>query len=204
MLEDFEASNQGEVPKKWYSRKGKPQEVYHVEKEKSGNQFLRAVDHGKSIQLFRKKIKWDTLKMPHILWKWRIQKFPAGANELDKTANDSAAGIYVIFRKSLWSYQSIKYVWSQNVPVGTVIRHKKKYPIIVVRSQQDCSLKSKCLGQWVEERRNVVKDYQNLFGQNPPSKPYAIGLLTDANSGPKNSTSNYSAQADYDDIRIAK
>lgn len=41
------------------------------------------------------------------------------------------------------------------------------------------------VGQWVVERRDILKDYRRIFGQDPP-KAGAIAIMTDTdNTGEK-------------------
>jgi hypothetical protein len=53
------------------------------------------------------------------------------------------------------------------------------------------------LNQWLTVRRNLVDDYKKAFGSNPGNL-IAIGVKTDSDS------TRSSAQADYDDIRLAR
>ncbi len=188
VLEDLESYKKGETPEEgWKSRGGKPKEVYLVEKE-GQNQFLRAKDQGQSVQYFRKK-GWDISEQPLLTWRWRVHQFPAGSDERLREKNDSAAAVYVVFPRRFFVPESIKYVWSEKVPEGSIIRHSRRFPTIVVRSGP------KERGKWVMETRNVYQDYFKLF-KRYPGDPVAIGFLTDANAV------GGSAEADYDDLTV--
>lgn len=203
-MEDFETQSNQKFPKGWSSRGGAPEEVYKVHVEDFGNHFLRAIDLGQSVQLFKKKLKWKIREYPNLSWRWRVHAFPQGANEMKGETNDSAAGVYVVFRRGLFDFRSIKYIWSQQVTKETIIRRRYKYPMIVIRSQLDCKQKNECKEEWFWETRNVALDYEKLFKKKPPKKPYAIGVLTDANASFSPKPEPYYAQADYDDFRVLK
>ena len=53
-------------------------------------------------------------------------------------------------------------------------------------------------GEWISETRNVLEDYQLLFGEKPSMKVAAIALMTDSEG------SGTEAEAFFDDIRIGK
>lgn len=170
----------------WKSRNGDPNVVYKVVEE-DNNHFLHADDKGSSVQLFRKK-GWGLKDNPVISWRWRVTQFPKGSNE-KSGLNDSAAGVYVVFPNRWFVPESIKYVWSDVLPVGTVIMRHDHFPMLVIRSGQADK------GKWITEERNVYEDYKKLFDGRTPSNPVAFGFLTDAND------TKSEAIADYDDFK---
>jgi hypothetical protein len=57
---------------------------------------------------------------PHRLsWRWRALVLPAGGNDCDPSKTDSAASVYVAWRRGLRWY-GLKYSWSTLAPVGSV------------------------------------------------------------------------------------
>jgi len=102
--------------------------------------------------------------------------------------------VYVVFGG--WPIpSSIKYVWSDTLPVGETFDspHSSKTKVVVVRSGRSM------IGKWVTEERNVLADYRGLFGEgenNPTAK--GIALLTDSDN------TNTRAVGDYSDITISR
>ena len=102
--------------------------------------------------------------------------------------------MYVVFGG--WPIpSSIKYVWSDTLPVGETFDspHSSKTKVVVVRSGRSM------IGKWVTEERNVLADYRGLFGEgenNPTAK--GIALLTDSDN------TNTRAVGDYSDITISR
>jgi hypothetical protein len=188
LLEDFQSYAVGSVPSGgWSTRGGEAKGVYSVQDEK-GDRYLKAVDAaGRSVQFFRGG-GWSVTKYPCLRWKWRAIRFPAGADERIRGKNDSAAGVYVVFPKRFFAPESIKYVWSEKVPVDVKVARNARFPIIVVRSGTADQ------GKWVTETRNVREDFEKHFGRKP-ADPVAIGFLTDSND------THGVAEADYDDFR---
>lgn len=206
-IEDFQSDSIGDLPNNWYNQKGevKPQtytgdlrETYNYEvDEEFGNKFLRFDGiRGKHLSYpFFDEIDVNIYETPIFSWDWRIHEIPEGANENSNKQNDSAASIYVVFDLGHVMFRkvpkSIRYTWSSSLPVGTELsKFYGNQKIIVVGTGEDG------LGDWKTFERNIVDDYQRLFGDAPPSKPLAILLLSDGND-----TKNL-AKADYDNILL--
>lgn len=189
ILEDFQSFSAGDVPSKgWRARNGVAKSLYRIESE-GEDRFLKATYTNKSIQFFKEK-EWNIASYPWITWSWRVHEFPRGSDERLGEKNDSAAGFYVVFPGPWFVPRVIKYVWSLNVPVGTVVRRDERFPTIVIRTGE------KNKGQWVQEKRNLLEDYKKLFVEDVKN-PKAIGFLTDGNSV------NAKPMADYDNIIVS-
>lgn len=195
ILEDFEGEKVGKLPKDWTWRKrdqdkNKPYKV----KEENGNKYLAADDNGESV-ILGKDVKWNLKKYPYISFRWRARSLPEGADERFGKTVDSAAGIYVVYKKKLGLIpESVKYVWSTTLPVGSTMQRSGigKPWMIVAESGEER------LGEWHTYVFNAYEAYKKTFGGEPPEKAIAIGILSDANS------TRSKAYADYDDIRALK
>ncbi len=195
VLEDFESSEVGGLPQGWNWKKqddakNKPYQV----REENGNQYLAAEDRGESV-ILGKDIKWDLKTYPYISFKWRAHHIPTGGDERFGRTVDSAAGIYIIYNKKLGLIpESVKYVWSSTLPVGSAMRRSGTgRPWMVVADSGDQNL-----GEWRTYVFDAREAYRKTFGGAPPDTPIAIGILSDANS------TNSKAFADYDDIIALK
>ncbi len=203
MIENFSSSTVGEPPKGWgwvdglsvkkFSEAEAGQIAYTVEEE-NGNKYLHADDTGQAITIVIDK-KWNIRDYPCLQWRWRVRQFPAGANEQVKGKGDSAAGLYVTYYVSLLGIpRSIKYVWSNEVPVCSSFRRSGtgKAQITVVESGMSKK------GAWVTETINIYEHYFKVFGEYPPDKIAGIAIRTDADG------TNSRSIADYDDIIAMK
>ncbi|MCB1197572.1 MAG: DUF3047 domain-containing protein [Bdellovibrionota bacterium] len=191
-IEDFDRFKIGTINTSgWYvrDRSNSIDDVYSIERE-GDNQFLHADNEGQFVQIF-KKGGWSIKHRPYLSWKWRVIKHPEGANPINKK-NDCAAGIYVVFKKSLFSVRSIKYVWVPEGEPEHLIRTRYDYPQITIRVNKDN------LGKWITEERNVAEDYEKLWGKKP-GNVVAIGIITEADS-----VKVKKAIADYDDFLALK
>ncbi|MCI5071657.1 DUF3047 domain-containing protein [bacterium] len=197
ILEDFERQSVGKVDfNGWHvsNIKGEAEDIYSIVKE-DNNLFLHADSQKKAVAAF--KIKgWSLKYRPIMSWRWRVHQHPKGGKPLSKP-NNSAASVYIIFRKSLipLRFQTIKYVWAENEPVGEHVYKTGKNPqvLIVIRSGKDG------MGEWITEERDVLADYQKYFETDKVKSPMAFGILTDSERIKKGH-----AIADYDDFILLK
>ncbi len=196
VLEDFEGGLVGQLPptdwlwKKSDNEKNKPYQI----RIENGNKFLAAEDNGETV-ILAKSINWDLKKYPYISFKWRVHHVPEGGDERYGRSVDSAAGIYIIYKKKLGLIpESVKYVWSATLPVGAATQRSgigRPWNIVAESGEEH-------MGEWRTYTFNAYEAYKKTFGGNPPDKPEGIGILSDANS------TKSKAYADYDDIRALK
>jgi len=74
-------------------------------------------------------------------------------------------------------YAMLIYVWSNDMAAETVVPNSlidRIRLIVVERGEAQ-------LGQWVRYRRNILKDYRRVFGEEPDDI-VAVGVLTDADN----------------------
>ncbi|MDD5495825.1 MAG: DUF3047 domain-containing protein [Candidatus Omnitrophica bacterium] len=140
------------------------------------------------------KIGFKPKDYPLLSWKWKVLKFPdLSQAKTDKERNDYAARVYVIFPFLCFSSSKfIEYVWSEDMPVGSVYDSPEgnNIKMIVARSGKVDA------GQWVCETRNVYDDYLKAFGKEPSMSVGAVAIMCDADG------SKSSAEAIFDDIAI--
>ncbi|HSQ41642.1 MAG TPA: DUF3047 domain-containing protein [Fibrobacteraceae bacterium] len=129
--------------------------------------------------------------MTHVLqWKWRVLRYPQGADERVEGRGDSPAAVYCLFSKGLRTY-ALKYVYSTIVPTGTNFSDPGPNPfhrqwLIVLRSQSPGDL-----GKWKTEQVDFKKDFQNYFGFPAPALK-GIGLMTDGDGTMSKVSAEYS------------
>jgi hypothetical protein len=192
VLEDFEEGAVGEMPKDWKARgfeRGATPPYWIV--EENGNRFLRAEDRGQNVMLY-KEVRWDARDYPYISFRWRIRSVPEGADEREEERADSAAGLYLSYRRKLGLIpESVKFVWRGSLDEGSTFRRPgigMPWTVVAGSGPADAT--------W---RRFVFRTddvYRRTFGKDPAERPLGIGILSDANS-----TGSFAA-ADYDDIVV--
>jgi hypothetical protein len=192
VLEDFSKSKVGAFPEGWQVRKDEGKDVYTVQEE-GGKRFLRAVSKGLGIQAARETPDWNLQTHPVLAWSWRPREFPKGADERKSSANDSVLAVYMAVPYSkVRGPKAVKYIWSEKVPKGTHLASNSG--LTQVRVLESGAARN----GWVEERVNVLKDWQTAFKESETPKAGGIAVLTDADD------TKSSASGDYAEFRACK
>jgi len=205
LLDDFSNDVVGSMPSKWYVRDGnvrlkdlaadkKSKYRYRVVEE-DGKKYLRysGMDAMHIALPIHETTEIDLGVHPVLSWEWRVHAVPAGANEDIEKLNDTAASIYVVFEISgiFRIPKVIRYTWSSTLPKNTYLS-KGRQKILVKESGTSRK------GEWIRFERNIADDYRNFFGEEPPKRPLAILILSDANN-----TGSF-AFADYGPIYLKR
>jgi Protein of unknown function (DUF3047) len=124
-------------------------------------------------------------------WRWRALTLPLGGNECQSGKGDSAAVIYVSWRRALRFY-ALKYVWSAVAPKGAVC-DKKSNPFAV---QNTVVLESGApLDVWKSERIDLKAEFRKHFEDGDPtaSVPDFLGvaLMSDGDQTHSDSSADY-------------
>jgi hypothetical protein len=192
VLEDFEEGPLDGLPPGWKARRYEDaaRPPYRIQEE-NGNLFLRAEDRGENVMLY-KEVRWNAREYPYLGFRWRIHAVPEGADERLEEKADSAAGIYLSYRRKLGIVpESVKFVWSGSLPAGAAFRRPgmgMPWTVVAGSGAPD--------GSWRTFVYRTDEVYRKTFGKEPVDRPLGIGLLSDANS-----TGGFAA-ADYDDITV--
>ena len=131
-------------------------------------------------------------------WRWRARALPRNGNECVKATSDSAAVVYVTYRRTL-RYYALKYVWSATLKPGTVCE-KKRNPF---RAQDTIVLASGGpLNEWQKVRIDPTAEFRKHFENGDANADVAdligVGLMSDGDQ-----TSSVSS-ADYGDFVLTK
>ncbi|MGB2629904.1 MAG: DUF3047 domain-containing protein [Candidatus Omnitrophota bacterium] len=165
----------------------------YVISEADGDKFLKAVSEDSASALFYRH-KLVPEKRPFVSWDWKAGKFPSRSKEeaLDKKDEfDFVAQFYVIFSSRFFlNAKAIQYVWTENVPAGTVSDspYTKNVKILVLESGMS--------EEWKHEERNINEDFEKLFEEELNEDVDAVALMTDSDS------TDTSAEAYFKDIKI--
>ena len=196
LLDDFSTTPAGQTPIDWGAWRDKDQNkplLYRVQRT-GENAYIAAADSGYSV-ILGKFVHWNPREYPIMTWCWRADVLPSGGNEFLNHANDSAAGLYVIFSQN-WLHvpKQLKYVWSSTLPEGTIGRRNKIFrPWFFVLESGEANR-----GRWTFEQVDLERDHKLKLGGSPADRTIGLGLLTDANS-----TRSY-AEAYYANLRVWK
>jgi hypothetical protein len=166
------------IPREWKGQTwGRP--VYDLEiVAGEGQPVLRLRSKGETSTItrdLRASVNLD--ETPILEWSWRVVALPTGGNACQKSTDDQAAQVYVAWLRPPEAVRSriIGYVWDSTAPAGTICKSEKTSTVtyVVLRSG------SNQLGKWTMERRNIIEDFQRIYGE-APDKPTAVSLSIDS------------------------
>jgi hypothetical protein len=116
----------------------------------------------------------------HLLrWRWRALVLPVGGDECESARRDSAASVYVLWRRGLRTY-GLKYAWSTVGQLGAIC-DRWNNPIIagetiIVHSGGP-------LSTWVNESLDLDAEFRKHFEKGDPAasvpRLIAIAILSD-------------------------
>ena len=185
--------------------------VYKVERAE-GRAVLRASADA-AASMYVAPVKPAMSGAATLSWDWKTDALVPGADNRDKSREDAPLRVLVAFdgdvktlpdaeqkrfsrAKTLTGrqppYAVVMYVWSDQVPVGTVIpsAHTSQVKMLAIASGADG------LGRWQSVQRNLVEDYRRAYGAEP-GPVLGVAVMTDTdNTGIK-------AVGEYANIRLS-
>lgn len=160
--------------------------------EEDGMTFLRAeyrpplktVVRGVQVQ------EGDRARARGLSWSWRAVKLPRGGNECADGKQDSAAVVYVTWKRGLRWY-TLKYVWSSVGTPGAVC-DRKRNPFV---AQDTIVLQSGGAGTWRHEQIDLRAAFRKHFedGDADAEVPdfMGVGLMSDGDQTNSESSADY-------------
>ena len=188
LLDDYK---QG-ISKNWKEKSFKGSTRYEVVQE-DGQRCIRATSDASASALYY-EIDFDPRDYPFLAWRWKVNNILAKGDETKKEGDDYAARVYVVFPSALfWRTKAINYIWANKLTAGQAVPNPFTSNACMIAVQSGPTL----VGQWMEEKRNLLEDYRKCFGEDPPEAG-AVAIMTDTdNTGEK-------AVAWYGPIRLLK
>lgn len=125
----------------------------------------------RDVGLLQKDVSLPLEPNTRLRWAWRTDRLPSEVRE-DMLATHDYMSIAVEFDNG----QDITYYWSAELPVGTAYRcpiptWTARETHVVIRSGRQH------LGQWLNEERDVHRDYQDFIGGTPPARIIKVWLI---------------------------
>jgi hypothetical protein len=165
LLEDFSKAEPDGFPQGWQASRSEAitRQAYQIKQE--GTQtFLKCKGVDSNVRIF-KRVAWDPKAFPIISWRWRLHGPLSGT--------EPYAAVFVSLDQDFFGIPvNTKYIWSPNVPKGTVIEGGLFRPTqIVLRSGADQA------GQWVDERVNAYEDFKRIHKHEPAPQAWGVSLV---------------------------
>lgn len=128
--------------------------------EDEGQQALRMRSEQASFAI-QKQQRVALQTTPWLVWQWKVTAIPPGGDFRRSATDDQAAQLIVAFSSSHF----LTYIWDSTVPKGTLGSAPaplfKKLFALVMQSG------STGVGTWMTERRNLIEDYKQAYGEEP-------------------------------------
>lgn len=124
----------------------------------NGKQALQMRSEQASFSL-QKKVHIVLQESPVLVWDWKVTELPRGGDFRHSHTDDQAAQLIVAFSSSRF----LAYIWDSTAPKDLVASapappFRKIFAIVVQSGSQR-------LGDWITERRNLLDDYKQAFGE---------------------------------------
>ncbi len=131
---------------------------------------------------------------PVVSWRRKIENTVENGDAKNRSTDDYAARIYVTFPH--WFFPkttNLNLIWANKLPKGEIqpSPYTANSMMIAVESGQER------VGEWVDVQRNIIEDYRQAFGEDPPQKA-VISIMTDTDN------TQGKARAWYDDINLTR
>jgi len=109
----------------------------------------------------QKKVRLALPALPWLVWQWKVTELPRGGDFRRSSTDDQAAQLIVAFSSSRF----LAYIWDSTAPKGTIASapaplFKKIFAVVMQSGEQG-------LGNWITERRNLIEDYKQAYGDAP-------------------------------------
>lgn len=155
--------------------------------EIDGRQVLKAISKQSASGLVR-EIEVDLTKTPYMNWSWKVDSILSDVEETNKSGDDYAARVYVVISDGFffWQTRALSYVWASKQAKGSSWPNAftGKATMVAVESGEDS------VGEWVEEKRNVLDDINNLLGIDA-TRIDAVAIMTDTDNSRQSATAYY-------------
>lgn len=149
----------------------------------------------------------DPAEFRYIQWEWKIDEVLQKGDLTKKDGDDYAARIYITFDydksnlgfrdrtryffiRTFTSFdvplRAINYIWANKADKGTVAPspYTDWVRLIAVQSGNENA------GKWVVEKQDILEDYRNAFGEDPP-RISGISIMTDSDDTKSSSAGYY-------------
>ena len=165
IIEDFSKAEADGFPQGWQASRSESltREAYQIQHE--GTQaFLKCKGVDSNVRIF-KRMSWDPKTFPVVTWRWRLHSASSGT--------EPVAAVFISLDQDFFGIPiNTKYLWSPNLPKGTVVEGGFFRPTqMVLRSGTER------IGEWVEERVNAYEDFKRIHKHEPAPQAWGISLV---------------------------
>jgi Protein of unknown function (DUF3047) len=185
--------------KDWHERRfpGKRPTRYELFDDGVSGVAIRATAHG-SASMFQRRVDIAPDRLGHVQFSWKADDISENADIAEVDATDAVVRIVFAFDgdRSRWSakdtllneisrvflgedmpYASLVYAWCSSGVTGSVVLNPRTPTVRNLLLETGDTR----LGQWLNYRRHLRRDFEQLFGE-APGRLIGIALMTDADN----------------------
>jgi len=171
-----------------------------------GVTVIEAKSRASSSGLIR-KISINPHDYPILSWKWKVADIYEKGDVTKKEGDDYPARIYITFaydaeKVNLWErvkfntiklvygeyppINAINYIWASKTPRQPITPNPFTDRVMMIAIESGPAR----LHQWISEKRDIVSDYRQAFGSEPPAIS-GIAIMTDSDNTGESATAWY-------------
>ncbi|MEX0771497.1 MAG: DUF3047 domain-containing protein [Balneolaceae bacterium] len=175
----------------------KNEAVYERDEKEDGSPVITATSQN-AISSLTTPMTGDPHEFQWLEWEWKIGSVLEKGNLREKDGDDYVARVYVTFDydpsnlglgdrikyrffKTFTSFEiplrSLNYIWANKADVGTIAESPFTDWVRYIAVQSG----NERAGEWQTERRNILEDYREVFGEEPPPIS-GITIMTDSDN----------------------
>ena len=187
----------------FYFRKIDEHSSYTVESSEEGS-YLKAESNGSASALIYKS-QFNVYEYPYIKWRWKVENLYKKGNARSKKGDDYPIRIYIMFKydpkkagffdkvkyktaKTLYGqyppHSGLNYIWANRKHKERILTSKYTDKAKMILMQKGNSN----VGKWQDHEANIVKDYKEAFGEEPPAIA-SIAIMNDSDNTGESSIS---------------
>lgn len=177
--------------------------TYEIQKQ--GESSVLAATSSNSASALTSKKTFDIAEFPIVRWRWKVENLYANGNYRLKSGDDYPIRVYVFFdydpenatpgtkiqyglAKTIYGQyppqNCLMYIWANRTSETEIVFNPFTKRSVMIPLQHG----PQKIGQWVEERVNVLEDYRKAFGGDPPPKA-SLAIMNDSDNTGESSTS---------------
>lgn len=146
--------------------------------------------------------EFNVYEYPVVRWRWKVENVYANGNVEEKSGDDYPIRVYIMFKydpeqaslgekmqyglaRMLYGeyppQSSLNYIWANKLHKNRIYpsKYTDRSKMVILRAGESET------GRWVDEKVNIVEDYQQAFGRKPPEQA-SIAIMNDSdNTGEK-------------------
>lgn len=180
---------------------------------KGTDSFLRAESNGSASGIVCTR-PFDVYEAPVLRWRWKVDRVYDKGNASTKQGDDYPIRLYVLFsfdpeQASTWErikygtykavygeyppHSTLNYIWANREHGDRILTntYTEKAKMILLRQGAGH------VGRWVDEEVDMLKDYREAFGQDPPATA-SLAIMNDSDNTQESSVSW------LDDLEVAR